>query len=211
MFPWRFLSIASLCFSVLMGLSLDFVSVETWRVRRPAVLALIGSVLILLTFSIKQDILAATYIDHKSFETEVARSFEKKGLQHWHPVWTTMETFTKPDQPVNTNGREFLVTEWSERGHNFSVAAGPPTIVQTAVTYYPYWKVLINDEPVPTFGSNGALAFNIPESSSEAKLKFVEPNYSIISRWVSFVAAIVLVLIAVFYIRRSLSPEELLA
>jgi len=210
-FPWRFLSIASLCFSVLMGLSLDFVSVETWRVRRPAVLALIGSVLILLTFSIKQDILAATYIDHKSFETEVARSFEKKGLQHWHPVWTTMETFTKPDQPVNTNGREFLVTEWSERGHNFSVAAGPPTIVQTAVTYYPYWKVLINDEPVPTFGSNGALAFNIPESSSEAKLKFVEPNYSIISRWVSFVAAIVLVLIAVFYIRRSLSPEELLA
>jgi 6-pyruvoyl-tetrahydropterin synthase related domain len=210
-FPWRFLSIASLCFSVLMGLSLDFISVETWRDRRPAVLALVGTVLILLTFSIKQDILAATFIDHKSFEAEVADSFEKKGLDHWHPVWTTMETFTKPDEPVNTNGRELSVTEWSERGHELSVAAGSPTIAQTAITYYPYWQVSINDKPVPTLESNGALAFTVPESSSEVTLRFVEPNYSIISRWVSFAVSIIFLLTVAFYLRRSLSPEELLA
>jgi hypothetical protein len=210
-FPWRFLSMASLCFAVLMGLSLNSISLEAWRERRPAVLAMIGLILILLTFSIKQDILAATYIDHKSFENEVGKSVEGVGLEHWQPVWTTGSMFARPERLVDAKERGTVVREWNDGRHEFSVSAGPPTSVRTAITYYPHWQVSINSEPVPAFESDGVLAFDMPANPSEVKLSFVEPNYSVVSRWFSLVAWIIFLVLAVIFLRRPVSREELLA
>jgi len=210
-FPWRFLSMASLCFAVLMGLALNSISLESWRRRRPVVLVLTGLVLILLTFSIKQDILAAAYVDSATFEQEVVQSFERVGLEHWHPLWTTRATFETRNYIVSPNGREAALRRSSTNGYEFSVGPGPSEEIRLPITYYPHWKLKINGEPAPIFQSGGALAFNISESPSEVTLRFVEPTYSVGSRWVSLVTFVMFLCTAVFCMSRSIPREEQLA
>ena len=208
-FPWRFLSMTSLCFSVLMGLSLDFVSVNAWKAQRPRVLAVVGTVLILLTFTIKQDIMAAAYADRESFEKLVSSSFGKPGLEDWHPTWTTLDTFARADQVSVANGRHSVISKWDEVTREFAIESGGETTLRTAIMYYPHWKAWINEQRVTTHEQQGALALDIPEAVSEVKLRFVEPEYSIASRRVSLVAWILFITITLFSFFKARSWEDL--
>jgi uncharacterized membrane protein len=209
-FPWRFLSIASLTCSILVGISLGFINRQTWRTARPAIFILVGSVLIMLTFTIKQDIMASTFMTNSEFNELAVKSASKIGLEHWRPTWTTKETFKNPERVSTEVDRQIAVTSWDDLSREFQISAGQATTVRTAITYFPHWKAKMNGEALQTSERGGALMVEVPESAGTVKLQFVEPQYTVVSRWVSLVSVLIFTLfVLTFYLRRRIGAGQL--
>ena len=207
-FPWRFLSVMSVCFSVLFGYFAAFISRESWHSRRPAVLIVLGSALILVTFTIKQDILAAQFVGSRTFDSSVAIWKGSIGLDHWHPVWVRTSTFSSTEKVSGMQGREYSIQQWDEDGRKIAIGPGEHSTARMGILYYPHWSVSINGTPVPTSEVNGALAFDVPSSAANIGLEFVEPAYSLNSRKLSL-AAWILLLFAVAFVGFKKNRKEM--
>jgi len=201
-FPWRFLSVISLASSMLLAWAIGSVNAETWRSKRPVVLVLSGMVLILATFSFKQVILAATYMEPHEFNNFPERVETDVGLEHFRPVWSNDQTFKTQDLVVAGN-RGISIRQWDGPDREFIVSEGEPMTARIAVLYYPHWRALINGQSVPVKSVDGALSIDLPSISSEVKLAFVEPSYSLASRYVSLFTFAAMVLFSIFYCLRS--------
>jgi uncharacterized membrane protein len=175
-FPWRWLTITSVCLSVLVAISLPEL-VQMWRTRlRPVSLSLLGISVIALSFTILQVIRGATFRNQSSLDqmvTSLQGSESNKGLL---PVWVS----DKPrimDQPVEAPGRDVHVTEWSAKRREFRIEAGALTEVRLRTFYYPYWKATAEGKKLTTRPANdGALLVSIPPTATTVKVEFVEPT-----------------------------------
>jgi len=209
-FPWRFLSVASLAGSVLVGIALGFINKETWRTSQRGVLVVAGSFMIMLTFTIKQDIMASSFMSNGDFGNYAAACASKIGLEHWRPTWTTKETFKQREIVSTGIERQVTVQAWNERSHEFQVSQGEPTTARTAITYFPHWKATFNGEPLEVGEAGGALTIQVPESAGTVSLKFVEPRYTIASRWISVLSFLILVVgLLAFYLRKKIRQTQL--
>lgn len=199
-FPWRFFSVLSLCTSVIMAYCAEFLTLENLRQKRPLILLFIGSILILLTFSIKQVIFGTVFLEPSKFPAYVEDTITKRSLKHWLPVWADIDSF-KEKTKVLTNGREVNIEIWEADRKVFTVSEGETTTARIAVLYYPHWHAYLNGKNVEISpDGDGAIALPLPDSDSKVELVFIEPQYSLLSRKISVVAAILVFLLFIYQI-----------
>jgi hypothetical protein len=72
--------------------------------------------------------------------------------------------------------------------------------------YYPHWQATVNGSSAATSEIGGALAVDVPGEESIIELRFVEPRYTSISRWISLLAWSAVGLAAVTLKLRKRSP-----
>jgi len=192
-FPWRFLAVVSLTASILMAYAMTAITSELMQKNRPIVLIMIGCVFILATFSIKQVILGASYSETGAFNKLADDAVSGEGLYHWWPVWANKNTFDERQQ-VLADGRQVEIDRWDREAREFSVSSGEPATVRTAILYYPWWRVEVNGIEVATKDLGGALAFDIGRKNSACTVTFSEPSYTGISRGVSAISILCVIL-----------------
>jgi hypothetical protein len=188
-FPWRFLSVASLAASVIMAYTIAAVDSQSIRENRPVLLIMIGCVLILGTFSVKQVMLGAAFSEPGIFNNKAETSPAAKGLYHWWPIWANKDTFRERTNVI-APGREVSINRWDRDAREFSVSPGETSTVRAAVLYYPWWRATVNGNEVETRDLGGAVSFDIGPESSDCSLSFHEPSYTRISRIVSLIAVL---------------------
>jgi hypothetical protein len=186
-FPWRFLSVASVAASVIMAYSIAAIVRQSLRENRPVLLIMIGCVLILGTFSVKQVILGAAFSERGVFNTKAESSASAKGLYHWWPIWANKDTFREQTNVV-AGDRQVSINRWDHDAREFSISAGETSAVRASILYYPWWHVKVNGKEVETRDLGGALAFDIGPENSDCSLSFREPAYTGISRITSLIA-----------------------
>lgn len=197
-FPWRFLSVAAIASSLLLGNCLGFLTIENFRKQRPFVLLIVGAIAIAATFSIKQVALGAVFIEPQLFDRMVSNSGPKKGLWHWHPIWFE-DRAMKQTTKVVAGSRDVTITGWETETREFSVASGDTVDARIALLYYPHWTASINGRraevlPVP----DGAVLIPLPAEEAHVRLMFDEPVSTLIARqvsvwtWIGMVIALLL-------------------
>src|SRR5688572_7363974 len=201
-FPWRFLSVISLAISLLLAWTFRSINIETWRTKRPTFLVLSGLVLILATFSLKQVIFAATYIEPSEFNSYPERIETTVGLEHFRPAWSNDQTF-KVQELIGAGGREVSIRQWNGPNREAVVSEGEPGTARFAILYYPHWKATVNGEPVQIRSIDGAVSVDLPPTNSVISLAFTEPLYSLASRYVSLFAWASVFFICIFHYFKS--------
>jgi len=154
---------------------------------------MIGCVLIFATFSVKQVILGAELSEGPQFNKFAESAVSAEGLYHWWPVWADKRTFNEPEQ-VQANGRRSEIELWDSEHRIFSVSPGEPATVRTAILFYPWWQVTVNGAEVKTKDIDGALAFDIGSENAVCAVTFREPSYTGISRVVSAISILVVMI-----------------
>lgn len=201
-FPWRFLSVTSVAASMIVAYSVAAINRESMQENRPVVLIMIGCVLILATFSVRQVILGAVFSERGAFNRQAEASGSAKGLYHWWPIWANKDTFLERTN-VLAAGRQVDIMRWDSDIREFSISEGEQSTVRTAILYYPWWRVMVNGKEVEARDLGGALAFDIGPERSDCSVSFREPAYTGISRAVSLLSIFgILLFIAVASLRR---------
>ena len=185
-FPWRFLSVFSLGFSILFACTLGFLNAKNFRHARQVCLILIGLFLIFATFSIKQVVMGAVYIEPAASEKMVSESVPATGLWHWRPFWVDERAFTETEK-VKAAGRSVTITRWEPGDILFTADAGETLHARVALMYYPHWRATVDGVPAAVeLASDGASTIAVPAQNTTVELKFVEPRPTFVARQVSF-------------------------
>jgi uncharacterized membrane protein len=175
-FPWRWLTITSAAFSILVTLSLPEL-VKLGRTRlRPLSFALLGVTAIALSFTVFQVIRGSIFKDRSTFDQWVLSLQSSETNRDFLPVWAS----SKPrimDQPVEASDRNVQVVGWSASRREFKVEAGDVTEARLRTFYYPHWKATADGKPLATRpAEDGALLVSIPPTATTVRVDFVEPG-----------------------------------
>lgn len=183
-FPWRFLSIAAICGSVLLARCFDEAALGSATSRRPRLIVFAGLILVVATFSVKQLILAADYNSSEPPNASLARVDSSIGLEHWQPVWTEPTLFVNPT--------EAPIVQRTADPSRLMIETGPDTTTDLIlpVAYYPYWTSDLNTSV--SVGEKGALTLNNVPRDSRIELRFVEPAINKFAGYLSLITSLLL-------------------
>jgi hypothetical protein len=199
-FPWRWMTISSACLALLVTMSLSELVVRAYSKWRPAVLVLIGSLLIAQTFTVMQLIRGAPLFHRAAFNERVASLKDTKTNRDFLPIWASDEP-RRMDAAVEAHNRTVTIIDWSAEHRVFSVSAGANEEIRLRTFYYPYWQGFANGLRLSTRpDDDGALLISVPPANARVEVKFVEPWTSYVSAYVSLLAfaSIVLTLVCAF-------------
>ena len=193
-FPWRMLTITSACLSILVAISVPEL-VRMWPTRlRPLPLALVGTTVIALSFTILQVIRPAIFRNHAAFDQMVTSLQGSESNEGLLPVWVSGKP--RPmEQPVEAPGREVQVTEWSVKHREFQLGAGALTEARLRTFYYPYWKATAEGKQLATSpADDGALLVSVPPTATTVRVEFVEPTSTYIAGAFSIIGLLAIAL-----------------
>ena len=208
-FPWRWLTIASACLSILIAVSLPEL-VRMWGTRwRPLCLVLLGIPVIVLSFTILQIIRGAIFKDRSSFNEMVLSLQGSETNKDFLPIWTTSNPRTM-EQPVEAAGRKVHVVEWSAKQREFEINAGSETEARLRTFYYPYWQATAEGKQLMIKpADDGALLVSLPQTATTIKVSFVEPTSTYAAGIVSVLGLLGISLaIAISFRERFLKPKR---
>lgn len=198
-FPWRFLSIVSLCVSLLFAFFLETVRTSDPLTRRPRSMILGGLMLILATFSVKQIVLAANYLPPAQFESKMAGIGSTVGLEHWEPVWLDHSLFASAGPPFNYRSG-ITINRPSPDLLNIRVENPDVDPVELPVVFYPIWSARSDGAQIAVRpGEKGTLSVQTLKGHADIELRFAEPAYVLIANalsLISFAAAVVIILLS---------------
>ncbi len=194
-FPWRCLTITSACLSILVTISLpELVQMSRARLR-PLAFALLGITAIALSFTILQVIRNASFQNRSTFDEKVASFQSLETNKYLLPVWVSGKPLTM-SQPVEAEGREAQVIEWSKNRREFKVVAGAATEARLRIFYYPYWQATAEGKQLTTRpATDGALLVNLPPNATTVTINFVEPLTTRVAGLISVLGLLAIVLL----------------
>ena len=188
-FPWRWLTIVSLCVPVLAAGGIE--TCLKWfadKSKRPFALVAVGLLLFGLTFTIKQIVNQALYVPISGVPSFIEQARSDKGFTFWWTIWARKETFDVRDEVLAGN-RAPQIQNWTATEREFQIAPGEKVEARVAVFYYPNWQVTVNGIPVETRAdANGALLFALPSENAQVKISFQETFAVTMAKWISGLA-----------------------
>lgn len=202
-FPWRWMTITSACLSLLVTVSLAHLYAMRRSRWRPIALALIGFVVIALSFTILQLVRGAFMFDRATFNQKVESEKGAETNQDFLPVWAHGK-LRSMKAVVEAPDRSVTVLDWSAEHKVFALEAGHETEARLKIYYYPLWLASVNGKPLTTRpAEDGALLIAVPAEKATIEVSFTEPRSSYIAAIVSVCALAVIVGLWVFSIRNS--------
>jgi hypothetical protein len=202
-FPWRWLSVASMAFAVLLAATVPF-----WRqlaTGRKRFLALIagGTFSIALAFSMSHTVREAQYLNSKTFDSTLRSIPGTQGVWQWWPIWVHTP-FKRMTTPVETGSRTLVMDSWKPEKRLFHVSAGDPAEMRVRTFFYPHWVATANGASVRVRpDKDGALLVNVPAGEAVIDLEFKEPLRVQLAVVVSIVGLIVIAGLTVFGRRKN--------
>lgn len=177
-FPWRWLSLTSMIFAVLLGLAIPCWKRFSRRAQRPIMILAAGTMLVSLSFSVFHIIREATWLTPTEFQQTLNAIPGSQGVTQWLPVWVHDPLPTMNDQ-VEIPNRAAVVKSWQPEQRIFHVEAGDSTEARVRTFYYPHWKASTGDRNLSVHpDSSGALVIALPKEAADIKLEFREPSRS---------------------------------
>lgn len=187
-FPWRWMTISSACLALLVTMSLSELVVRAYSAWRPAVLVLVGSLLIAQTFTVMQLIRGAPLFHRAAFNERVDSQKDTKTNRDFLPIWASDQP-RKMEVAVEADNRAVTIIDWSPEHKVFSISAGAPEEVRLRTFYYPYWQGFANGSKLNTRpDDDGVLLVTVPSANARVEVKFVEPWTSHIAAYISLLA-----------------------
>lgn len=184
-FPWRWLTMTSLCLSVLTVLSIPEI-IRRWQTpRRLLALLLGGLTLIAASFSLLQISRNATFHNHQALVQIAGELSGSKTNQDFLPVWATQPP-REMNAPVEISGRNAELVEWASERKVFRLNEGLATIARLKLFYYPYWTATADGQPLAAHAdADGALLIDVPSQAATIEVKFTEPSSTRVAAFVS--------------------------
>ena len=198
-FPWRFLSVLNLSAAVILGYSFERVSRMNGDTRRPRQMVLVGLLMIIGTFTVKQVILAANFTAPEQFDSRMNSIGTSATLDHWNPVWLNEDSLLTSRPEVEIDHRSSFVSEWSDGKILIEVTDGPVAQMRLRRIYHPYWSAQIGNVRAPVVkDETGLLNVEIPEGPSAVELVFMEPRPVILAEWFGLITLFCIGLFLIF-------------
>jgi hypothetical protein len=176
-FPWRWLSITSLCGSVVVAASLPK-WIEIFQLHfRPRDMAIAFTFLLSLGFVVSEVIIDCDYLSRASFDTMAHDARGGPSFKDWLPVSARdlLHVDLKRSK-VDAGSRSVVVESWESERRQFKVAAGTEPEARIRSYYYPLWKATANGETLATRAADdGAILISLPPASADVTLTFQEP------------------------------------
>ncbi len=169
-FPWRWLSVVSLCGSVLAASRLNILFDWFKNKKRPLALIISGCFFAFAAFSTSQIIRQAPFIPVSETVLTMENTRTDKGFTFWWTIWTKEEVFKVKDKILVAN-RSVHIKKWTATEKDFQISAGEAEYVRIAVFYHPNWEAKINGTTVETKpDESGAMRISLPKNSSSVKI-----------------------------------------
>lgn len=174
-FPWRWLSVFSLCAAIFVSAGFDFALEFAKTKMRPLFLILCGFLFVGIAFSINQVIRQALFIPPSEFTKLTEKIISRPNNEEWLTIWADKEAL-KIKENVRIN-RNIDIFEWKPTTKSFRIADGKEDFVRISQFYYPYWYAKINgiDAEIKP-ADDGAMLIKIPPNASNVSLEFIEPK-----------------------------------
>jgi len=193
-FPWRWLIVATafgpVCLVVLLSDLAKFAN------RRVLVYAAAAFTMILILYSVTQNILQSNPLSREVFTRQVSEMDSTEACSCWWPVWATSAAKDQHEQ-VASGARPVTIEKWSAADRSFSVDGGKPSNATVATFWYPYWQATVNGSPVNVeANSSGAITLPLPAEKSDVHLYFLEPffvraaGYLSLITWIGIIATL---------------------
>jgi len=135
-FPWRWLIVATafgpVCLVVLLSDLAKFAN------RRVLVYAAAAFTMILILYSVTQNILQSNPLSREVFTRQVSEMDSTEACSCWWPVWATSAAKDQHEQ-VASGARPVTIEKWSAADRSFSVDSGKRSNATVATFWYPYW------------------------------------------------------------------------
>lgn len=189
-FPWRWLSILTLCAVVFAAGGFQFALEFAKTNKRPLFLILCGCLFVSIAFTVSQVIKQALFIPPVEFSQMTENIGARKNNEEWLTNWADKKT----SENAEIVSRKFnaAVRSATERIYEFS--GDGETAVRLPLFYYPHWRAEINGKPEEIkISGDGAVLLEIPRGEAYVKLEFVEPLIVKLSVFVSLFAFVFIV------------------
>ncbi len=218
-FPWRWLSVVSVCGSVIAASGLmHFVNEmnQPLSENKNPLSKLTGSICIFLLFSticLTWIGYIANYIPANQFEGWVQKTVNSKGCDYWWTKNAKEETFSVKDKVI-AGQRSFKIQVWKAYEKIIDFETGETVEARIALLNYPFWKVKINDkETEPKISDDGAVLISVPKDKSTITVFFEEPLYVRAAKYISFsvwifYGILILIFAAVFPLKNKKSEID---
>lgn len=188
-FPWRWLSVFSICAVIFVSAGFDFAREFAKTKKRPLFLILCGCLFVGIAFSINQVIRQALFIPANEFTNLTEKIISRPNNEEWLTIWANKET-SKTKENVQIN-RNCDILEWKPTAKSFRVADGNEDFARISQFYYPFWYAKINGAVAETKpADDGALLVKIPQNEANVSLEFIEPPSTKISFIISLLTFI---------------------
>ncbi|MEQ1763641.1 MAG: 6-pyruvoyl-tetrahydropterin synthase-related protein [Pyrinomonadaceae bacterium] len=207
-FPFRFLSVISLCAAVLVAASAGcFVRLAATKYR-PFVIISGGLLVATIVFSFAQVIRPALFTTRTEFDAMMTDHAAAKSCECWWPVWAKPAALQTPEGVDGLQTREIKAringTEHSKV--LFTVPDGTSVI---NVFYYPHWRLFDSGQSIDIQpDEQGRISFSQGSVSKNLELVFVEPVYVRLAQIVSIAGGLALVLLPIFNLVSSSRRRE---
>lgn len=175
-FPWRWLAIASLAGSLLLGACLPFWRGLAQGKKRPLVLLASACVIFPIAFSFSHTIREAQFLSAKNFATTLQSIPGSNSVTQWLPIWAS-DQVRPMESNVEAGSRPVGIDSWEPEKRIFHVAAGGPATARVKTFYYPYWTATAAGQPLKAAADqDGALLVALPLEAANVTLEFIEPR-----------------------------------
>jgi len=202
-FPWRWLNIATLAASVIVGAGSAAIIRRARSTHIDAIALALAAAVLPFVFLSAFVVKAPHFSSRSEFADRAKTLSEGETFEGWWPVWAKREAFSRKEK-IDGSGRSSRVDEWLPTKRTFSVDEGAAGPVSLSTFYYPHWIASIEGKPIETDVSNeGLILLQIPNQHVHVELNFVEPTHVRGSIWISTIAWFLVIGLLIFLYARN--------
>lgn len=173
-FPWRWLSIFTICGAVFVAAGFDHAARLATTKQRPLFLILCGCLFVGIAFTGSQIIKQALFIPSDEFVRLTDNIVSRTNNEEWLTIWANKDAVKINDRVSTTRKVETL--EWNASRKSFRIEAGDQIPTRISLLYYPYWYAKINGTDIDVKAADdGAMLLDIPPHEATVTLEFIEP------------------------------------
>ena len=203
-FPWRWLTVASLCASVLAAIGIESLSrlLKTSNKWEKPVKGFVISISILFIFiyGLIWTGFQLNYIPAGEYESWVVEKSQGIGGEWFWTTFTKEEAFSIREKII-AEDRTVEIILWEPEKRVFTVEAGKATNARVATLFYPYWRATVNNQPIDLkIADDGSILTVLPSEKATVEIKFEEPllvktaAYVSVATWLVFTLAVLYLL-----------------
>ena len=201
-FPWRWLSVASLMAVASFGIAASVMLFRGKKIDRRFAYPLLLLAVVVTIYDVSQNILPSAPLEKAVFDEKIAGMYDEEACDCWWPIWAKQPAFENRER-VTAGSRPVEIAKWEGTDRNFSIGRGSEPSVRIATFYHPHWKAFVNSQQVEIVaGEDGTINVPVPTENATVSLTFVEPKSSYISRGVSGITWISVIVVLVLSYRR---------
>lgn len=186
-FPWRFLSPALFCFSVMAGSLVLFIKKDSIRLLS-IVLITLGLIVLNAKF-FSEDIWYDTN-DNKEFSGDRFLFHASSAINDFWPLTAVKTPITLAPTSLNFvdgTGSATVIKRASNEVEYQLIVDSPSTKVQAPIVYFPGWKGQLDNNDVQIYpgGELGLITVDVSKNNQDLKLKFVDTPIRTIGNYLS--------------------------